>query len=198
MRMRDLMKITEATDHVLDFDPRKYATLFDLDRAAALGGADPKAVKAFRVALSGDNTIRLYHGTSVKHDVWDKGLLPTSATRRRSIQSGSGFVYLTYDPMRALTFAQMGYPREGPYVVYSVELPVRMLLADPDQLRNKRQWTGRDDIGTGLIDSLIHGGAVRVKGRVDTYRIKVYGYFDQHSNQIEKPDGHNWGDDQYR
>lgn len=198
MKMRDIMIIVEAGSDVLDFDPRKSNTLFDLDVAGSRNSADPKAVVNFKKMLAKDSPIRLYHGTAVKHDVWDKGLLPTSTTRRRSIQSGSGYVYLTYDPMRALTFAQMGYPKEGPYVVYSVVVPVRMLKPDPDQLANKRMWGERPDIGTSLVDSLIYGAGARVKGAIEPFRIKVYGYFDAASNRIEKPDTHTWGDDQYR
>ena len=184
--------LLEAKIEPLDFDPQKTRTLFDLDLVANRGELTAKHKATFRKLLSANEEIVLYHGTSIKHDVWNKGLLPTSATRKRSLQSGSGFVYLTYDPMRALTFAQMGYPSEGPFVVYAVTVPVKSLRADPDQLKNKRFYGERTDIGSTLIDSMIHGAGARVKGKIEQWRIKVFGYFDNRGNKVDKPDRHIW------
>ena len=180
----------ELFESVIDFNPEVTRQLFDLDLAANRNTLDPKAHRQFRQFLfqhKNDN-IRLYHGTSSKHDVMNKGLLPTSATRRLSLQSGSGYVYLSYDPQRALRFAQFGYPSWGEgekYVVYAVTTPIRKLKADPDQLRNKRLYGERPDIGSSLADSLIYGGGARVKGRIEPWQISVYGYFDKAGHRID-------------
>ena len=184
------MQLADIFESVIDFNPEVTRELFDLDLAASRGALDPKAHKKFRQFLfqhKNDN-IRLYHGTSSKHDVMNKGLLPTSATRRLSLQSGSGYVYLSYDPQRALMFAQFGYPSWGEgerYVVYAVTVPIRKLRPDPDQLRNKRMWGEHSDIGDTLADSLIYGAGARVKGRIEPWQISVYGYFDKTGNRIE-------------
>jgi hypothetical protein len=111
-----------------------------------------------------DTVVRLYHGTAAEHDVVGKGLLPTSRTRRRSYQSTSGYVYLSVYPGMAKSFASMGYPGQE-HKVYAVELPIRTLLADADQLRNARMWGGRE-VGNSLAESLAYGHGARVRGAV--------------------------------
>lgn len=174
----------------LDFNPAVTRQLFDLDVAAGNGSLDPKKHQEFRRFLHQhrNDYLRLYHGTASKHDVPGRGLLPTSATRRLSLQSGSGYVYLSYDPQRALSFARMGYPSEQTFVVYAVTVPIRRLKPDADQLRNKRMWGEQPDIGSSLADSLIYGGGARVKGRIDPQLINVYGTFDRNGNKTATPD----------
>lgn len=133
----------------------------------------PEAVKRLRNWLRDhpENIVRLYHGTAADLPVLREGLLPTSRSRRRNRQSRSGFVYLSIFPSYARTFAQMGYPRQ-PTTVYQVELPVRMLCANLEQLANKRLWDGMR-VGNSLAESIaiIHG--VRVAGAVPLWAIKV-------------------------
>lgn len=180
------MLTTELFENVIDFNPQVTRQLFDLDLAANMNRLEPKQLRQFKSFLAQHraDSIRLYHGTSVGHDVMNKGLLPTSATRRRSLQSGSGFVYLSYDPQRALNFATSGYPGEKRFVVYAVTVPIRKLKADADQLRNKRMWGERPDIGSSLADSLIWGGGARVRGRIEPWQISVYGYFDRNGHAL--------------
>ena len=182
------------TPEVLDFAPMVTRALFDLDLAAAREPLTERQRRDFRRLLARDRDVRLYHATSTEHPVWARGLLPTSSKRRRSYQSGSGYVYLSYDPMRALGFAAHGYPGQGPYVVYAVVMPVRQLRPDPDQLANKRYHCERPDIGHTLTDSMIHGGGARVKGRIETWRIAMHGYFDATGARTTRPDGHEWGE----
>ena len=175
---------------VIDFNPQVTRQLFDLDLAGSRGALPEKLHKAFRQFLfaNKNTTIRLYHGTSMKHDVANQGLLPTSSRRRLSLQSGSGYVYLTYDPMRALSFATMGYPSDKIFVIYAVEVPICDLKPDPDKLKNKRMWSdGHSAIGSSLADSFIYGGGARVRGTIWPYQISVYGYFDRSYHRIEPP-----------
>lgn len=179
-------EIVEA--QVIDFNPQVTRYLFDLDLAASRGSLAEKLHKGFRQFLfaNKDKSIRLYHGTSVKHDVADQGLLPTSRRRRLSLQSGSGYVYLSYDPMRALSFASAGYPTDKTLVIYAVEVPIRDLKPDGDQLRNKRMWSdGHSAIGNSLADSFIYGGGARVRGTIWPYQVSLYGYFDRSGKRIE-------------
>lgn len=181
------MLTSELFESVIDFNPQVTRQLFDLDLAANMDRLELKQLKQFKSFLfqHRNDSIRMYHGTSVEHDVMNKGLLPTSANRRRSLQSGSGYVYLSYDPNRALRFAQFGYPGEPRYVVYAVTVPIRNLKPDPDQLGNKRMWGERPNIGSSLADSLIWGGGARVKGWIQAWQITVYGYYDKSGHRIE-------------
>ena len=109
--------------------------------------------------------VTLYHGTSKKVPVLEKGLLPTSAKRRRSLQSASGFVYLSVFPGSAENFGKMGYPGHE-IVVYAVRLMIRHLRPDKDQLANKRHWAELA-VRDCLEHSLVFGYGARVKGKVD-------------------------------
>lgn len=177
-----------------DFDPQKTRFLFDLDLKAngSRGEITEQEIAAFGRWLRAhkNDDIILYHGTSAKHAVMDNGLLPTSAKRRRSYQSGSGYVYLSYDPNRALTFAQFGYPMEQRFAVYAVRLPIKSLAVDVDQLANKRFYTEKPDIGTTLAHSLIYGAGARHKGRIEPWRISLHGIFDKNSQRIQEGHEH--------
>lgn len=178
-------------ENVVDLDPQVSRFLFDLDLKANTKTITAKDIKEFSSWLRSDpnRLVRMYHGTSHKHDVIGKGLLPTSTTRRRSMQSGSGYVYLTYDPQRAFSFAKHGYPgsQEEPWVIYAVTVSVRNLRADVDQLRNKRMWGGFTDLGTTLAHSMIYSGGARYKGSISPHQISVYGYFDRQYQRVDPP-----------
>ncbi len=137
----------------------------------------PERVKAFKSFLSMynniylDNLIRLYHGTSAKHNILEEGLKPTCNSRKKSMQSTNGYVYLSIFPNMAKTFGEMAYPQEK-VNVYSVDIHVRYLKADLDQLRNKRYWA-KKEVGNSLAESLIFGHGARVKGKIEPYKIKL-------------------------
>ena len=158
---------------IIDFSPQVSLTVFDLNVKAAGGALSPTDIDAVNTWFrqNRDKVVRLYHATSAKHDILYQGLLPTTAGRAKSLQSGSGYVYLSYDPRRARNFAEMAYPGQK-IAVYAVEVPVVDLQPDLDQLRNKRLWGGFD-IGDTLAESLLYGGGFRVKGKIEPYRIQL-------------------------
>jgi len=184
--------LTESFGTVLNFDPMIDDSLFNLDRKAAMGTIHPSELKAFAKMLRSHKMdyIRMYHATSHQHDVMGKGLLPTSASRAKSIQSTHGFVYLSYDPNRAINFARMAYAGNSntKIVVYAVDLLVKRLLPDHDQLYNKRMWGGNADIGSTIADSMIYGGGARVRGKIDPTQIHIWGTFDRNGDRIEEDD----------
>jgi len=112
----------------------------------------------------------MYHGTSEAHDIEVEGLLPTSLKRRHSLQSSSGYVYLSLYPNCAKVFGELAYPKKS-IVVYKVEVPIQMLKADRDQLRNRRLYSAWET-GDTLAESLVYGQGARVKGKVPPYMIR--------------------------
>ena len=118
------------------------------------------------------NHIKLYHGTHPNHPIKEQGLLPTSSTRRLSLQSASGYVYLATTPEMAKQFGDIGNGINNSKV-YEVTVPIHKLLADKDQLKNKRMY-GDEDIGNSIGDSIIHGRTVRVKGKIEPWQIEEY------------------------
>lgn len=117
-----------------------------------------------------DRRLRLYHGTWDGHPVAAKGLLPTSASRRRSLQSAVGFVHLSVSPGVAKAFGETAYPAQG-VAVYAVDVTVGELKPDLDELRNQRQHSERQNLGDSLAESLAFGHAARVKGPVAADRV---------------------------
>jgi hypothetical protein len=89
-----------------------------------------------------DGWLRLYHGTAASVPVESEGLLPTSTRRRNSLQSRSGYVSFSIYPGHAEMFALLAFPRRA-VTVYGVDLRVRELVPDTDQLRNQRVWAER-------------------------------------------------------
>lgn len=83
-----------------------------------------------------DDYVRLYHGTSSTNPIKEQGIKTTTATRRKSYQSESGYVYLSRFPTMAKAFGEMNNP--GKTSVYSVDLKISELKSDLDQLKNKR------------------------------------------------------------
>jgi hypothetical protein len=117
--------------------------------------------------------VTMYHGTTVpKEDILYKGLLPTSATRRRSYQSSSGYVCLSVYQNMAQDFARMGDPMHADRItVWAVEIAIGRLLPDLDQLANKRM--GGVEVEDKLSHSLIYGSGARVKGKIDPMQIHI-------------------------
>lgn len=110
----------------------------------------------------------LYHATGISIPVLEQGLLPTSVTRRRSYQSTSGYVYLAPTPERAKTFGDLG--NGGRSRIYAVKVPVKALRADTDQLNNLRSVGVI--VGNSVAESIVYGGSVRVKGRIEAWQIR--------------------------
>lgn len=121
--------------------------------------------------------VRLYHGTSSKFDIMHQGLLKTSARRRNSYQSASGYVYLSIYPSSARTFGEIAYPQQE-ITVYAIDIKIRELCPDTDQLFNKRRngFGDFDHIGTTLADSLIFGHGARVRREIKPYEIHPTAY----------------------
>lgn len=113
--------------------------------------------------------VKLYHATDPGIPIEKEGLKPTSATRRRSFQSSSGYVYLANTPERAKAFGDRG--NQGRSVVYEVLVQIRHLLADKDQLNNQRS-VGRV-LGDSVGESIAYGGGVRVKGAIAPWAIRL-------------------------
>lgn len=112
--------------------------------------------------------VKLYHATDPALPIESEGLKPTSATRRRSYQSASGFVYLANTPERAKNFGDLG--NQGRSVVYEVIVRIRHLKADLDQLNNQRSVG--NDVGNSIGESIIYGGGVRVAGCIEPWAIR--------------------------
>lgn len=137
---------------------------------------DPTAteVRDFGLWLRGhpNDFVSLYHGTLDRNPVMEKGLLPTTDLRRRSLQSTAGSVYLSVYPGMAKTFGEMGYPGSS-VVVYKVSLTIRRLKADTDQLRNQRQFAKRA-VGKSLAESLAYGHGAKVNGKIDCMNLSKW------------------------
>jgi hypothetical protein len=112
----------------------------------------------------------LYHGTNAEFDIEHDGLLPTTSKRRNSLQSASGYVYLSIFPEMAKTFGEMAFPNKD-INVYKIDVPIKDLKTDKDQLFNKRLY-GNIQVGDSLAESLIIGHGARVKGKIPPYMIK--------------------------
>lgn len=124
-----------------------------------------------------DDYVRLYHGTASKFDIRHEGLKKTTAHRRHSYQSTSGFVYLSIYPSSARTFGEMAYPGQD-VTVYAVDIKIRELRPDTNQLVNRRRfgYGEFDHIGNTLADSLIFGHGARVSRAIRPWEIKQTDY----------------------
>lgn len=116
--------------------------------------------------------VRLYHATDARLPIEEEGLKPTSASRRRSLQSQSGFVYLANTPERAKWFGDMG--NQGRSVVYEVVVRTRDFAADKDQLFNLRS-TGVS-VGDSVGESVAYGGGIRVRGGIQPWAVRKLDY----------------------
>lgn len=159
------------------------STPFDFSQDAQFahlfyGSPSATELKAFSSWLrSNPNAfVRLYHGTYAGHDVMEQGLLPTSANRRNSIQSSAGYVCLSAYPGMAYDFghyASLNRPQaaDGAKVaVYPVTMTIRKLMADLDQLANRRAFAG-ETVGNSLAESLVRARGARVRGKIDPVSI---------------------------
>jgi len=121
-----------------------------------------------------EDYVRLYHGTDSDIPILKDGLKKTSTWTKKSIQSATGFVYLSIYPQSARTFGELAYPRKQ-VTVYAVDIKIKELLPDKDQLRNKRIY-GQFDIDDTLADSLIFGHGARVKRNILPYELSATDY----------------------
>ena len=121
-----------------------------------------------------EDYVRLYHGTDSDLPILKDGLKKTSTRTKKSMQSATGFVYLSIYPQSARTFGELAYPRKQ-VTVYAVDIKIKELLPDKDQLRNKRLY-GQFDIDDTLADSLIFGHGARVKRNILPYELSATDY----------------------
>ena len=137
----------------------------------AKGEASPEAVLRLArwLRCNPDGWLRLYHGTAASVPVTSEGLLPTSTRRRNSLQSRTGYVSFTIYPGPAEMFAVIAFPQRA-VTVYGIDLRVRELVPDMDQLRNQRVWAGRC-VRPTLAHSLAYGHGAQVRGTVSTARL---------------------------
>lgn len=113
--------------------------------------------------------IRLYHGTSTNHNILEQGIKKTSAKNVNSLSSSFGYVYLSPFESTAKMFGELGNPYGN--IVYTVDVPIRLLKPDKDQLFNKRNVEDSNDIRITLADSIVYGRSVCVKGNIPPYMI---------------------------
>lgn len=118
-----------------------------------------------------DSYITLYHGTSVRHRIKEQGLLKTTARRRNSYQSESGYVYLSLFHSSARLFGELAYPYDK-VCVYAIKIRIKELKADKDQLRNNRLFAN-EDVGNTLADSFVFGHGARVKRNIFPYELQL-------------------------
>ena len=121
-----------------------------------------------------EDYVRLYHGTDSDIPILKDGLKKTSTRTKKSMQSATGFVYLSIYPQSARTFGELAYPKKQ-VTVYAVDIKIKELLPDKDQLRNKRLY-GQFDIDDTLADSLIFGHGARVKRNILPYELSATDY----------------------
>jgi len=112
--------------------------------------------------------VTLFHGASKSASIEEEGLKPTSPSRRRSYQSTSGYVYLAPTPERAKMFGDLANQSKSD--VYAVTVRVIDLKADSDQLANQRAEGA--DVGNSVAESIVYGGSVRVRGRIEPWQVR--------------------------
>ncbi len=116
--------------------------------------------------------VRLYHGTSERNNISDEGIKKTSSKNRKSYQSQSGYVYLSRYPNMARSFGEINNMSDTQ--VYAVDIKIKDLLPDLDQLNNQR--AAGKEIGNTLAESLIYGGGARIKRDIMPYEISSTRY----------------------
>ncbi len=130
--------------------------------------AEVSVLRAFLKAHKYDSML-MYHGTSSRHSIQADGFKPTSASRRNSLQSRSGYVSFSVFWGMSETFAKMAYPMQD-VTIYAVRVPIYDMVGDADQLRNKAIWGGVN-LGKDVAASLLVGHGIQVKGRVNPAQI---------------------------
>lgn len=116
--------------------------------------------------------VRLYHGTGENNDILGKGIKRTSLKRSKSYQSQSGYVYLSRYPNMARSFGEINNMSDTQ--VYAVDIKIKDLLPDLDQLNNQR--AAGKEIGNTLAESLIYGDGARIKRDIMPYEISSTRY----------------------
>ena len=116
--------------------------------------------------------VRLYHSTSERNNISDEGIKKTSSKNRKSYQSQSGYVYLSRYPNMARSFGEINNMSD--VQVYAVDIKIKDLLPDLDQLNNQR--AAGKEIGNTLAESLIYGGGARIKRDIMPYEISSTRY----------------------
>lgn len=112
----------------------------------------------------------LYHGTSAKHNIMEKGILPTTAKKRNWYQSSPGFVYLSNYPSYAKMYGEYAYPYDD-IVVYKVRVPIKDLKPDLNILKDYNIANPDEHVKPTLANSIIHGNSVRVARKIYPYEI---------------------------
>jgi hypothetical protein len=137
----------------------------------AKGEASPEAVLRLArwLRANPDGWVRLYHGTDARLPIETEGLRPTSVRRRNSLQSRSGYVSFSIYPGHSEMFALIAFPQRS-VTVYGVDLRVRELVPDTDQMRNQRIWAERC-VRPTLAHSLAYGHGAQVRGAVSAARL---------------------------
>ena len=132
-----------------------------------------EAIKYLKKILNDkESYVLMYHGTSSEYDIESEGLKRTKLGTKKSIQSETGFVYLSVYPDMAKQFGQMAYPREQ-VNVYQVFVKIKYLKPDKDQLRNKRLYSDIS-VSDTLYNSIVYGRGARVKRDILPYEIKKF------------------------
>jgi hypothetical protein len=116
------------------------------------------------------NLIELYHGTSSNNNILDNGLLATKLSTKKSLQSTTGYVYLSIFEDMAKKFGSFAYPKND-ISIYKVTIPIYFLKPDLDQLGNQRLFAG-NDVNNTLAESALFGHGFRIKGNIPPYMIK--------------------------
>ena len=158
---------------VIDFNTDdKFSHLF-------FGNPTTKEIAEFNKWLkkNRDTYVRLYHGTSSKIPVLQEGLKPTSRKTAKSLQSGSGFVYLSVYPSMSKQYADLAYSSDVYHgvhsEVYAVDIPVKELKPDKDNLSNKRMY-GLPELGGSLGESLAVAHSVSVPRAILPYELSIH------------------------
>lgn len=120
-----------------------------------------------------NDSIVLYHGTDSSLPILQEGLKRTSMRTKRSLESGTGNVYLTSHLGFAKSFGGYAYPEhEDSITVYDVVVKVKDLHADKDQLKNHRMEGV--DLGDSLAASLLVGHSATVKHDIPNYDLQPH------------------------
>lgn len=129
-----------------------------------------------------DKYVRLYHGTSSNNPIQEQGIKRTTQRNKKSFQSRNGYVYLSRFPDTARFFGEMN--NYGDTTVYAVDVKIKDLLPDLDQINNKRSLDF--GIGNTLADSLVYGNGARVKRDVGPYELSPTKFYVDNIKDYER------------
>ena len=177
-RIRELQQIesTRAQSPLVVTDINGTHNVIDLNNAPELdrylrnNNVTSEDVNQFQRWLNRnkENYVRLYHGTASNNPISEQGILRTTANRKKSYQSESGYVYLSRYPSSARLFGEMNNTT-GRTAVYAVDVKIKELLPDTDQLNNQRAVG--NNVGNTLAESLIFGNGARVRRDIMPYEL---------------------------